>query len=86
MISHGDEIGRTQHGNNNVYCQDSEIAWMDWSLCETNADLMTFTRTVTALRKKHPVFRRRRFFDGKPIRSGDQDPRHRLADRRRASR
>ena len=40
MISHGDEIGRTQRGNNNVYCQDSEISWMDWSLCETNADLL----------------------------------------------
>jgi glycogen operon protein len=73
MISHGDEIGRTQRGNNNVYCQDSEIAWMDWSLCETNADLMTFARTVTTLRKNHPVFRRRRFFDGKLIRSGDEE-------------
>jgi isoamylase len=73
MISHGDEIGRTQGGNNNVYCQDSEIAWMDWSLCETNADLVTFARTVTALRKDHPVFRRRRFFDGKLIRSGDEE-------------
>jgi isoamylase len=73
MISHGDEIGRTQGGNNNVYCQDSEIAWMDWSLCETNADLMTFARTVTGLRKNHPVFRRRRFFDGKLIRSGDDE-------------
>jgi glycogen operon protein len=73
MISHGDEFGRTQRGNNNVYCQDSEIAWMDWSLCETNADLMTFARTVSALRKNHPVFRRRRFFDGKLIRSGDEE-------------
>jgi glycogen operon protein len=73
MISHGDEIGRTQGGNNNVYCQDSEIAWMDWSLCETNADLLTFTRKVTGLRKNHPVFRRRRFFDGKLIRSGDEE-------------
>ncbi len=72
MISHGDEIGRTQGGNNNVYCQDSEIAWMDWALRETNADLMAFARTVTALRKNHPVFRRRRFFDGKLIRSGDE--------------
>jgi glycogen operon protein len=72
MISHGDEIGRTQHGNNNVYCQDSELAWMDWSLRNTNSDILEFTRKVTALRKEHPVFRRRRFFDGKPIRSGDQ--------------
>ncbi len=46
---------------------------MDWSLCETNADLMTFARTVTTLRKNHPVFRRRRFFDGKLIRSGDEE-------------
>jgi isoamylase len=73
MISHGDEFGRTQRGNNNVYCQDSEIAWMDWTLRETNADLMSFARTVTALRKDHPVFRRRRFFDGKLIRSGDEE-------------
>ena len=70
--SHGDEIGRTQNGNNNVYCQDSELSWMDWSLCETNADQLAFTRKVTELRKNHPVFRRRRFFEGKPIRSGDQ--------------
>jgi glycogen operon protein len=72
MISHGDEIGRTQRGNNNVYCQDSEISWMDWSLCEKNPDQLTFTRKVIKLRKRHPVFRRRRFFEGKPIRSGDQ--------------
>jgi glycogen operon protein len=72
MIAHGDEIGRTQRGNNNVYCQDSEISWMDWSLCETNAEHLEFTRKVAAFRKKHPVFRRRRFFEGKPIRSGDQ--------------
>ncbi|NMN94927.1 glycogen debranching protein GlgX [Antrihabitans stalactiti] len=72
MIAHGDEIGRTQQGNNNVYCQDSELSWMDWSLVETNADLLEFTRNVITLRRKHPVFRRRRFFEGKPIRSGDQ--------------
>ena len=72
MIAHGDEIGRTQLGNNNVYCQDSPLSWMDWTLRETNADLLEFTRKVTALRKTHPVFRRRRFFDGEPIRTGDQ--------------
>ena len=72
MIAHGDEIGRTQLGNNNVYCQDSELSWMDWSLSEENADLLTFARTVTGLRKNHPVFRRRRFFDGTPIRTGNQ--------------
>src|SRR5258705_11423522 len=72
MISHGDEIGRTQGGNNNVYCQDSEISWMDWSLAEKNADLLAFTRKVVQLRKQHPGFRRRRFFEGEPIRTGDQ--------------
>jgi isoamylase len=72
MIAHGDEIGRTQNGNNNVYCQDSELSWMDWSLVDKNADQLAFTRKVTALRKNHPVFRRRRFFDGEPIRTGDE--------------
>ena len=72
MIAHGDEIGRTQRGNNNVYCQDSELSWMDWSLVDENADLLAFARKVTKLRKKHPVFRRRRFFDGEPIRTGDE--------------
>jgi isoamylase len=71
MIAHGDEIGRTQNGNNNAYCQDSQLAWMDWSLVDKNAELLTFARRVTALRTSHPVFRRRRFFEGEPIRSGD---------------
>ncbi|MDI9914169.1 glycogen debranching protein GlgX [Rhodococcus sp. IEGM 1379] len=72
MLAHGDEMGRTQQGNNNVYCQDSELSWMDWSLAETNADLIEFTKRAIALRAKNPVFRRRRFFEGQPIRSGDQ--------------
>jgi isoamylase len=72
MIAHGDELGRTQQGNNNAYCQDSELSWIDWSLVEKNADLLAFARKATKLRKKHPVFRRRRFFDGEPIRSGDE--------------
>ncbi|ASW96046.1 glycogen debranching protein GlgX [Mycobacterium intracellulare] len=72
MIAHGDEFGRTQNGNNNVYCQDSELSWMDWSLVDKNSDLLAFARKVTALRKQHPVFRRRRFFEGEPIRSGDE--------------
>ncbi|AFR49606.1 glycogen debranching protein GlgX [Gordonia sp. KTR9] len=72
MLAHGDEIGRTQHGNNNVYCQDSELSWMDWTLAEENADLLDFTRRAIALRTRHPVFRRRKFFGGKPIRWGDQ--------------
>ncbi|MFZ2177254.1 MAG: glycogen debranching protein GlgX [Rhodococcus sp. (in: high G+C Gram-positive bacteria)] len=72
MLAHGDEMGRTQQGNNNVYCQDSELSWMDWSLAESNADLVEFTKRVIELRTKNPVFRRRRFFEGTPIRSGDQ--------------
>ncbi|MEK8105775.1 hypothetical protein NKG94_12650 [Micromonospora sp. M12] len=65
MIGHGDELGRTQRGNNNVYCQDSELAWVDWD----NADeqLLEFVQTLTAFRKKHQVFRRRRFFTGLPV-------------------
>jgi isoamylase len=67
MLLHGDEMGRTQRGNNNVYCQDSEISWMDWSLATKNSSLIGFTAGVLALRHAHPVFRRRRFFAGKPI-------------------
>ncbi|HET9874284.1 MAG TPA: glycogen debranching protein GlgX, partial [Mycobacterium sp.] len=72
MISHGDEMGRTQSGNNNVYCQDSELSWMDWSLADKNADLLAFTRKVTDLFTHHPVFRRRRFLAGGPIRTGEE--------------
>jgi isoamylase len=67
MLLHGDELGRTQGGNNNVYCQDNDTAWVDWSLAGKNAGLVGFTAGVTALRHGHPVFRRRRFFAGKPI-------------------
>jgi isoamylase len=66
MISHGDEIGRTQQGNNNVYCQDSELSWMDWD--NVDAGLLEFVKTVTKFRAEHPAFRRRRFFDGRPVR------------------
>ena len=72
MLLHGDELGRTQHGNNNAYCQDNELSWVDWSLLEQNGDLVDFTGAVVALREDHPVFRRRRFFQGRPIRSGDE--------------
>ncbi|CAM3020224.1 glycogen debranching protein GlgX [Skermania piniformis] len=72
MLAHGDELGRTQFGNNNVYCQDSPLSWIDWDMAEENADLLDFTRKVIALRTEHPVFRRRRFFDGKPTRSPQQ--------------
>ncbi len=66
MIGHGDELGRTQRGNNNGYCQDNEITWVDWE--NVDEHLLEFTRAVTALRRAHPVFRRRRFFDGRPVR------------------
>ena len=66
MILHGDEFGRTQQGNNNAYCQDNEIAWVDWALAEDNAELLRFTRNVIRLRKENPVFRRRRFLEGNP--------------------
>jgi len=69
MISHGDEIGRTQRGNNNGYCQDNEITWINWAEADQDSDMLEFTRKVTALRAKHPVFRRRRFFDGRPSQS-----------------
>ena len=72
MIAHGDEMGRTQQGNNNVYCQDDELAWVDWELAAQpeNVDLSAFTATVVALRAEHPVFRRRRFFEGRPVTEG----------------
>ncbi len=62
MLSHGDELGRTQRGNNNVYCQDDELAWMSW---RADGDLAAFVRQVSELRGDHPVFRRRRFFEGR---------------------
>ncbi|MEV1168297.1 glycogen debranching protein GlgX [Nonomuraea sp. NPDC049784] len=68
MLSHGDELGRTQKGNNNGYCQDNELTWVDWSDVRENWLLLEFTQSLAALRKRHPVFRRRRFFYGKPVR------------------
>jgi glycogen operon protein len=69
MLSHGDEFGRTQGGNNNAYCQDNEIAWVHWP--DQDADearsLLEFTRSMVWLRRDHPVFRRRRFFHGRPV-------------------
>ncbi len=65
MLLGGDELGRTQRGNNNAYCQDSEISWIDWDALD--AALLEFTRCVIRLRRDHPVFRRRRWFQGRPI-------------------
>ena len=72
MISHGDEVGRSQRGNNNGYCQDNPLTWIDWDRAGEYSDILEFTRRVTELRAKHPVFRRRRFLQGKPLREGDQ--------------
>ncbi|SEG90804.1 glycogen operon protein [Thermomonospora echinospora] len=66
MLSHGDELGRTQHGNNNAYCQDNELAWMDWERLREHFPLLDFVRRLSRLRAEHPVFRRRRFFRGRP--------------------
>ncbi len=61
MILGGDEMGRTQRGNNNAYCQDNEISWLNWDLLQTNADLFRFFRILIAFRKNHPILRRRSF-------------------------
>jgi isoamylase len=70
MITAGDEIGRTQGGNNNAYCQDNETSWVDWALDPERAALLAFTRQLIALRRAHPVFRRRDFFQGRALFGG----------------
>ncbi|MEU8922634.1 glycogen debranching protein GlgX [Kitasatospora sp. NPDC048545] len=68
MLSHGDELGRTQLGNNNAYCQDNELAWVHWPEGDgASARLLEFTQGMIWLRRDHPVFRRRRFFHGRPV-------------------
>ena len=69
MILAGDEIGRTQHGNNNAYCQDNEISWFDWEAADRG--LLEFTRRVVQLKRGHPVFQRRRWFKGRPLHGKD---------------
>jgi glycogen operon protein len=65
MILGGDEIGRTQHGNNNAYCHDNEISWYDWSLLEKNRGLFNFVKEMIAFRRRHPSFMRHEFYSGK---------------------
>ncbi len=67
MLVAGDEMGRTQGGNNNAYCQDNEISWVDWSDARENSFLYHFTATLSKLRREHPIFHRRRYFQGRPI-------------------
>jgi isoamylase len=69
MLVAGDEMGRTQRGNNNAYCQDNEISWIDWTAVDE--DLLSFTVSLLAFRRAHPVFRRRRWFQGRPIHGKD---------------
>ncbi|MCL8493566.1 glycogen debranching protein GlgX [Corynebacterium sp. B5-R-101] len=75
MLCHGDELGRTQGGNNNVYCQDNEISWIDWSMLEQekNIAMHGFTKRLINIRKNHPVFRRQRFLAGGPFGSEVKD-------------
>jgi glycogen operon protein len=67
MILAGDELGHTQGGNNNAYCQDNEITWLNWNLNERHRKLLQFSQFLVKLRHEQPVFQRRRFFHGKPI-------------------
>ncbi len=71
MLLGGDEFGRTQKGNNNAYCQDNEISWFNWQRDEHEKGLLEFTRKLIRLRREHPVFRRGKFFEGKPVPGGE---------------
>ncbi|HEY7464373.1 MAG TPA: glycogen debranching protein GlgX [Candidatus Limnocylindria bacterium] len=68
MLLGGDEMGRSQRGNNNAYCQDNETSWFDWELSEADRELLDFTRGLLAFFRVHPVLQRRRFFQGRRIR------------------
>jgi isoamylase len=70
MLAAGDEMGRTQRGNNNAYCQDNDISWVQWELDARGEEMLAFTRELFALRRRHPMLRRRSFFRGAPV-SGD---------------
>ncbi|HTW06270.1 MAG TPA: glycogen debranching protein GlgX [Acidimicrobiales bacterium] len=72
MLLGGDEIGRTQLGNNNAYCQDNELSWYDWD--NVDSDLLAWVQAAVSLRRAHPVFRRRRFLQGRPVRQLDASP------------
>jgi len=71
MLAHGDELRRTQQGNNNVYCQDNELSHIDWEAAREADALVEFTGRLVALRKAHPIFRRQRFFQGRPIKGSN---------------
>src|SRR5205814_4679806 len=71
MLVAGDETARTQGGNNNAWCQDNEISWLDWNLDEQRRDLLEFTRHLIQIFHSHPVLRRRKFFQGRQIRGAE---------------
>jgi isoamylase len=71
MLQAGDEMGRTQYGNNNAYCQDNEISWLDWKLVDTKWELLEFTRNVIRIFHDHPVLRRSKFLQGRKIRGSE---------------
>jgi len=71
MLLAGDEMGRTQNGNNNAYCQDNEISWVNWDIDSHDREFIKFVRSVIHLRKSHPVFRRRHFFQGRRIKGAN---------------
>jgi glycogen operon protein len=73
MLQAGDEFARTQHGNNNAYCQDNEISWIDWRLREVNQDQVEFVRLLTSLRRQHAELRRETFLKGTASRTGIKD-------------
>ncbi|MDT4912991.1 MAG: isoamylase, partial [Pseudonocardiales bacterium] len=71
MLVAGDELWRTQRGNNNAYVQDNEVSWLDWTPSEAGDDMLTLTRRLLALRRAHPVLRQSAFFEGHPITTED---------------
>ncbi|WP_182353528.1 glycogen debranching protein GlgX [Flaviflexus huanghaiensis] len=73
MISHGDEVGRTQLGNNNTYCQDNELSWVHWKLSEEQEELLDFAQKIVNFRHSHPVLRKRRFFAGGSTHGGESE-------------
>ncbi|MCF8150574.1 MAG: glycogen debranching protein GlgX [Burkholderiaceae bacterium] len=71
MLVAGDEMGRTQRGSNNAYCQDNEISWVNWELSPADKEFLAFVQRLIGLRREHPVFRRRNFFQGRAIRGSE---------------
>lgn len=71
MLLAGDEFAHTKNGNNNTYCQDNELTWLNWELNDSQRELLEFTKSLTQLWSEHPVFQRRKFFQGRALRGSD---------------